>query len=229
MAIVKYGALITSMRGKLGGHILQTSPVGNFIRTNVRPKPSFFEASIADRNFLSLLALNWSNLSASDRQTWVDYCGGYTFYNRYGEAFTPTPYQLFVYINFTLQKNLQTMLDVCNPYGTTTGRSCTISDLDLSAEAYTYSWSGAIGAGEFLVLQTTRPFRVGNMSRYRKWLWTKSYYTLFGTSFDAYDDCISAWGSVPPVDYQFGYRYCLMSATPFYTSQWVEGISTVVS
>ena len=73
MAKLKFGALVTSGSGSLGGHTIQNSKGGPQLRTKpiARNMPSDSQRAI--RSINPILQTGWKNLTDSQRQIWNNY------------------------------------------------------------------------------------------------------------------------------------------------------------
>lgn len=226
---LKMGSIVSDLAGKLGGTIFQRSPFGQVARTLYKTNPGNSKLQPTNRNNLSSIAELWKSLSTSDRDTWLANVGTYTFYDRFGDPYTPTPYQLFVHINGVLLKNEQSLTSTCDVYNTITGITATFGDMSLSGSHCTVNLSSPVPPSTFFTVQISYPYQHGNNYRYRRYIFCKSYYTLFGTSFNMFNDIITALDFTPLAGYQIRYRYQLMSSLPFGQSGWLEGTFDVVS
>jgi hypothetical protein len=229
MANLKFGSLVTSGIGTIGGHVMQRTNAGVMLRTYKRQNPINEFLQPQNRNYFSATANLWLSLSNTQRQSWVAAAATYTFYDNFGQPFNPTPYQLFMHVNGILLKNEQAQNLTGDIYSTIVGTSATISDMHTVSETCPVVLAHALAANTFFILQVCKPNRIGNNYRQRKWLFAYSYYTLFGTTFDAFLPIKSAVGDILPAGYQILYRYQLLSAIPFAMSNWIEGTLNIVS
>ena len=71
MTKIKFGSIVVSGSGKLGGHLFQGSPSGAILRTkpNNKQKPSFAQSLI--RSYNSIIHGGWRNLSDQQRLIWI--------------------------------------------------------------------------------------------------------------------------------------------------------------
>lgn len=99
MAVIKYGAVVTSILGKLGGHIFSNCNSGAILYTNARKKntkTAYWELS---KTAIRTLATTWNGFTQAVRISWNVSAGTVILVNRYGDNFNPTGYQWFVYMN----------------------------------------------------------------------------------------------------------------------------------
>lgn len=111
MARAKYGAIITEIKGKIGGTVFQGSRSGGVIKNKPNNKSSSGSGKLtkadAGRLFLpqrtiSTLASNWRLLSVSDQLAWNTSAPLYPFTDKYGQPYTGSGYQLYMSINSNL-------------------------------------------------------------------------------------------------------------------------------
>jgi len=104
MAVVKYGAIVTDIKGKIGGTVFQGGRSGGIIKNkpNVGGKNSRLLESVQDEvrqqkmlNF-SLITKSWGFLDDNQRNSWAGLLGVWTFINKFGEVYNGTPYQIFM-------------------------------------------------------------------------------------------------------------------------------------
>jgi hypothetical protein len=162
MALVQYGSLITSMRGKVGGHVFQTNRKGDFIRTSVKPRAVYNSKTNGYRNNISAIGALWQGLSPSERAAWAASALTYTFTNRYGVTYTPSAYELFFYINSLLYTYGIIYTTLAQDYGISSGIDCAYSDIDISASTFNVTLDSATGALSYLVFKCSAPSRSGN-------------------------------------------------------------------
>lgn len=104
MAVVKYGAIITDIKGSINGMTLQGGRSAGIIRT----KPRGVGLSVSNRkesiqsniHIMGKLAASWTKLTDTQRLTWQTLLGTWTFINKFGVVYNATPYQIYMSVNF---------------------------------------------------------------------------------------------------------------------------------
>lgn len=110
MAIIKPTALISGIKGNMGGSTFYQSRYGNVMALKgKRKKKKCYEALIAagvdewtaahDCNQLSIIAGGWSNLTQGQKQQWANTAIQVTWYNRFGDPYQPTGYLLYMQLS----------------------------------------------------------------------------------------------------------------------------------
>lgn len=121
MASIKMGAIVTDIKGKIGGTVFQGSVAGGVMKNNAAKKSTSGSSKLtkadAGRVFLpqrtiSSLASGWRSLSLSDQLSWKTAAPSFPFLNKYGVSYTPSGYQLYMSVNANLTVINQTLLTV---------------------------------------------------------------------------------------------------------------------
>lgn len=102
MALVKFGAGVSEMRGKEGGVIYSRNAFGSYIKTKVSPVNPQTAKQQAERSLMGNLAQTWSTLSASDQAAWDNLGAQVTRINRFGDSTIYTGFALFMRLNRNL-------------------------------------------------------------------------------------------------------------------------------
>jgi hypothetical protein len=108
-ASVKYGSIITDMKGKIGGHVAKGGVSGGILQTKASPPRSTSASGkltkadagkvIRPQANTSTNAGLWRNLSGSQRDAWIAAAPNYPFLNKFGLPYTPSGYQLYMSVN----------------------------------------------------------------------------------------------------------------------------------
>lgn len=111
-AQVKYGAIITDMKGKAGGHVFKGTTAGGVMQAKASPlkgtsqngKLTKADAGRVIRTQANTAenATNWKGLSDAERTTWTAAAPNFPFYNKFGQPYTPSGYQLYMSVNNNL-------------------------------------------------------------------------------------------------------------------------------
>lgn len=99
MAVVKYGAIITEIKGKVGGTVFQGGRSGGTAKnkgiTRGTSSATFrAQDDLQHANFSNTTKL-WQQLLQSQRDSFSSLLGQYTFKNKFGETYNGTGYQIF--------------------------------------------------------------------------------------------------------------------------------------
>lgn len=100
MARIKFGAVVTSGSGSVGGHTVQNSKGGYQLRTKpcFKHKPTFAQSLI--RSYNSKLQEGWRLLSDSERNEWNAYARTHSIYNKSNSDHFISGHSLWLKFNF---------------------------------------------------------------------------------------------------------------------------------
>lgn len=99
MALVKFGAGVSEMRGKEGGVIYSRNAYGSYIKTKVSPINPQTARQLEERTLMGNQAQNWAGLSASEKAGWVNLGSQVTRINRFGDTTNYSGFSLFMKCN----------------------------------------------------------------------------------------------------------------------------------
>lgn len=99
---LKFGAIVTDGRGKIGGHVASKNRAGAYLRTKVTPSNPNTVAQAQARGILASLSQNWGQLTDSQRQGWNDAVKEWGTTDIFGDIKNPSGINLFVKLNSNL-------------------------------------------------------------------------------------------------------------------------------
>ena len=110
---LKFGAIVTDGRGKIGGHVASKNRAGAYLRTKVTPSNPNTVAQVQARGILSSLSQQWPTLSESQRLGWNEAVKEWGTTDIFGDIKRPSGINLFVKLNANLVSvGLPLVLDV---------------------------------------------------------------------------------------------------------------------
>ena len=110
---LKFGAIVTDGRGKIGGHVASKNRAGAYLRTKVTPTNPNTVAQMQARSILSSLSQQWSTLLESQRLAWNEAVKEWGTTDIFGDIKKPSGINLFVKLNSNLiSVGLPQVLDV---------------------------------------------------------------------------------------------------------------------
>ena len=110
---LKFGAIVTDGRGKIGGHVASKNRAGAYLRTKVTPTNPNTVAQMQARSVLSSLSQQWSTLLESQRLGWNEAVKEWGTTDIFGDIKKPSGINLFVKLNSNLiSVGLPQVLDV---------------------------------------------------------------------------------------------------------------------
>ena len=99
---IKWGALVTEGRGKLGGHVASKNKSGAIIRTKVTPVNPQTSAQASARSRLGGNSQAWAVLSEDQRRSWNALAQETSKTNIFGDQYFPSGKNLFTSVNNNL-------------------------------------------------------------------------------------------------------------------------------
>ena len=99
---LKFGAIVTDGRGKIGGHVASKNRSGAYLRTKVTPSNPNTVAQSQARGILASLSQGWGQLTDSQRQGWNDAVKEWGTTDIFGDIKKPSGINLFVKLNANL-------------------------------------------------------------------------------------------------------------------------------
>ena len=110
---LKFGAIVTDGRGKIGGHVASKNRAGAYLRTKVTPSNPNTVAQVQARSVLSSISQMWQTLTESQRSGWNDAVKEWGTTDIFGDIKNPSGINLFVKLNANLMSvGYPTLLDV---------------------------------------------------------------------------------------------------------------------
>lgn len=96
---IKFGAIVTDGRGKLGGHVFSKNASGAFMRTKVTPTNPQTTAQSTARALFGAISAGWSALTAAQIAAWNEAVSDWTGTNIFGDLKKPTGKALYQRLN----------------------------------------------------------------------------------------------------------------------------------
>lgn len=115
MALVKFGMVVSDIRGSVGGVTFSRNSSGAVARKRTAGVNPNTVAQQAVRGLFNDVAQAWRNLSSANQDTWITQAPNYTRVNRLGETVSYTGQQLFNHLNGQLLQLGQAVVDVAIP------------------------------------------------------------------------------------------------------------------
>tara|TARA_R110000803_G_scaffold3721_2_gene12661 strand:- start:12 stop:686 length:675 start_codon:yes stop_codon:yes gene_type:complete len=96
---IKFGAIVTDGRGKLGGHVFSKNRAGSYVRTKVTPSNPQTAAQSIVRSLFGTISAGWSALTQSVRDSWDGAVGDWQKTDIFGDIKNPTGKSLYQRLN----------------------------------------------------------------------------------------------------------------------------------
>jgi len=168
MALAKYGAIITDMKGKLGGHHFKSSLSGATVSTNRQPEavndirynPRQPEAVNDIRFNFQRAASAWQALTVLEQKAWQASAVNFPFKNKYGALIKPSGYHCFVGINARLL-NTGGSIITTPPAPTSAPAVLSFTITSCSSSALVITLGSAVPTGYVAQIKCTRSLSAG--------------------------------------------------------------------
>ncbi len=160
MAKVQYGALITEIKGSIGGSVFQGGNVGNVLRNKgYTPGISSLQRQAAT-SALSTQASAWKSLTDVQRGQWAAIVASWPFTDKFGNAYQGSAFQVFVAYNSVLISLQQPTVLVPGAPVVPTDPGVVVVDFD-SSPTFNITWDNAGGANDCFSAFISPPISAG--------------------------------------------------------------------
>lgn len=195
MCKVQYGAIITEMKGKIGGQVFQGGSVGKILRNKGYTHGFSSAARQGATSVLSANAKRWQSLSGANRATFNAITASWPFTDKFGNTYYGTGYQVYVaYQNILISLGLPNQANaggVSSPTdpGVVVASSSGGPTLDLN-------WDNAGNSSDYVSVFASAPLSAGQNNNYRRYkkVFSSDYNAITGVSFEA--EYIAAFGQL---------------------------------
>lgn len=169
MANIKYGAIITEIKGKVGGSVFQSNKAG-FTMKN-KPKIAIDRAKArtfgdGHQNLLFSSAIkNWSQITEANRSSWSALVGTWQFNNKFGDVYNGSPYQIQNACNINRQLLELAMLAPAPTYNPAVDPGLSYANFSLSG-TFNGTIANAGANGQLVYVEASQPVNpTKNISR----------------------------------------------------------------
>lgn len=158
---MKFGAIVTDGRGKIGGHVASKNRSGAYLRTKVTPVNGQTSAQMTIRNRFTTFAQGWRGLTEAQRDAWNSAVSDYARTNIFGDLHNPTGSALYQRLNNNLSIIGEAAI-VLPPLPAAVGEVTAVS-LAIAAGAATMSlvMGAAVPANTNVKVMATAPLSAG--------------------------------------------------------------------
>ncbi len=159
---VKFGAIVTDGRGKIGGHVLSKNRGGAYMRTKVTPSNPQTSYQSAVRATLTSLSQAWRGLSASSIAAWNSAVSNFESTDIFGDLKAPSGLNLYVKLNANLAEIGVSPLPLPPLPSSVTGPATITVTGAAGTPAMSIAWTGgAIPADTTWIVRATKQVSPG--------------------------------------------------------------------
>lgn len=171
---IKFGAIVTDGRGKVGGHVVSKNRAGGYIRTKVTPANAQTPYQNAVRATFTLLSQAWRGLTQGQRDAWNAAVVDFARTNIFGDLKNPSGINLFQRLNNNLLSIGEAQIS--NPPLPDAVGACVLTSATnaVGAATMTLIFGGPVPANTTVKIFATAPLSAGKT-------FIKSEYRQIGT------------------------------------------------
>lgn len=200
MALVKFGAGVSEMRGKEGGVIYSRNAYGSYIKQKVSPVNPQTSHQNAQRALMGNLAQAWTTLTAGEKASWVNLGEQVTRVNVFGDTTYYTGFSLFMRLNRNLSVVGVSAIDNAPTIDVPDPPTFTSITTSVGGATMSLAWTPTVPAGAATVGYFTNNILTGRSyvkNYYRKIIAIAAAQT---SPRDVYSDWLTYFGNVPVED-----------------------------
>lgn len=162
MALVKYSAIVSEVRGKEGGIIFSRNTYGAYIKAKVSPTNPQTIYQQVQRGTFTNIAQNWRVLTDPQKAAWVSLGQQVTRVNQFGDQTAYTGFSIFMRINRNRVLTNQSLLTVAPAPPTLAVLSFASFNATAGTPTMTITFTPTpVGATVFLSVYTTAQIATG--------------------------------------------------------------------
>jgi len=196
---IKWGALVTDGRNKIGGHVASRNGAGAYIRTKVTPLNPNSESQSGVRASFSGRAQAWRGLTEAQRLTWIGAVLNFVSTDIFGDKITPSGFQLYMKLNSNITAIAESVLTDAPTPASVFSFTTFSATYTIDTHVLTAIFTAAIPATDKVIISATAGVSVGKK-------FVKSEYRQIGvmddsdtTPFDFTALYTAKFGAIPAV------------------------------
>lgn len=152
MALIKLGALITEISGKIGGQSFGHGNGGTYLKNNGSQINTRSSKQLKQRNNTALISSKWRDLTTKQKDTFKSEAINYPYTNRIGETKYYSGFNLFQKFNQNLLLINEALITNCPPFETLSNPSINIDSYGRSF--FNISAKGTNSKDKYLIFAT---------------------------------------------------------------------------
>lgn len=206
--LIKWGALVTDGRGKLGGHVASKNRGGNYLRTNVVPSNPQTDHQQAGRARLGGLSQEWSGLNAEQIQAWNAAVQDFPRKNIFGDTKLLNGKNLFVGLNYMrLLTDQGVMNNPPAPGEISIPTDLSVAQIDTAGSSPKWELTLSLNEqAENVVIEATAPLTPGTGYFKNRFRVIDTTTNQSSGTVDVYDAYVERFG-VPPTGKRVAFRF----------------------
>jgi len=219
MTVVKYSALITELKGKLGGSVFQKCGQSLSLRGNPTRKVSQTSASQSSRVNFANIANTWRGLSDAVHQQWNAVASSYPTFDKFGNSLVLTGYQLFQYLNRVASQNSNPIVTSASTYDPPVDIDIDFDTFSLGGSSWPVLLANDVPAGFAFYIYVTRLFPNARYFANPPYVFGFPVVAGQGSSDNMFSAVMSHWIIAPLVGQVFFWKALKVNLS---TANWIE-------
>ena len=165
---IKFGAIVTDGRNKIGGQVASKNKAGNYLKTKSTPTNpnTSFQAGV--RNLFGSLAQSWRGLTQAQRDSWISGAPNFPYTDIFGDTKILSGFSLYMQLNSNLNAVGVTLLTTCPSPGTTPAATLSAVLYDVGVTLTPNALPTTVPAGCSAIISGTPVWEMAARSRNRK-------------------------------------------------------------
>lgn len=203
MAVVKYGSVVTEIKGKVGGWCFQKCGQSLSLRSNPSKFVSRSQRSFATRTKFSELASKWNQLTADNKLSYSLAANTYPTFDKWGNPLVLNGYQLFQYIHRTSQLVTGNIYNTAVAYANPCLAVLASFDISIAGDLFSITIEEELLPSHYLLFYTSQQlppnsFRVPSEYKFFAFMSESD-----GVSINVYEQFVAALNTTPVVGNNF--------------------------
>lgn len=190
MAVIKYNALVSELKGSIGGSTFQKCGQSLSVRSNPSHKKCFTQSGQNLRNTFLLVADYWRALTLAQKQAWAAVASTYPTYDKFGNPIVLNGYQIFMYVNMPLANADIQVVTTAHAYTPFALFGATMSDMALSAASVSPQFAGTPDNDYAFIIYFSQPYSGNLYKPYAPTIFVYRYPVIYGSGVNIYSQVL---------------------------------------
>ena len=157
MAIVKYGSIVTELRGKVGSFVFQKMGTTLSMRVQRSQNCAKTKSGIASRFSFAYLANAWASLTPTQKASYNTQASTYPFSDRFGNYIVVSAYNLFMAIHRRNILYADLIINTASAYYALPAIALIIGTFSNISNSFIFTFTSPIPAGMHVSIYVTLP------------------------------------------------------------------------
>lgn len=200
MAAIKFSALISEIKGSLNGSTIQGGRSSSILRNKPLPDQRSFIASGPQKSTFLRLVRNWRLLTQSQRNGWDSAATSFQVYNKFGDLYTPSGFQLYVTLNLNRYQAVQTYIDNAPSPVTITTLTKVVAQLNLGIPQFLVNLTyGTVQPNTYFFVYASKPVSPGVQVSYKHFNFVEAFRSTDLPQVDIYNSWLDTGVTEIPI------------------------------